>query len=311
VSVAGSTLNMRSGPGLEHGVIRGLANGTVVEVTGAAQNGFLPIRFQGSTGWVSAQYLTAGGEVPPPTSEPEVPTIPDAAIGKATMNTAVSLRRGPASTYGHIQTVNSGWKVEIMGSAVNGWTPVRYNAAKGWVPSSSLTPGWGYTVVDQLIQKAPSQPLYSSPGGGTIVIRVPPGTLVDITGAPQGVFVPARWAGYAGWLDSRLMYSPGDFEDPGGKTPTENEMILIIYAAADKWGQSRADMLRVARCESLLDPNAVNPRSGTSGLFQFMPSTFAFTPNGKAGQNIFDPAANADAAGWMWANGMRHHWACQ
>ncbi len=309
VSVTGSTLNMRSGPGLEHTVIRGLSNGTVVEVTGAAQNGFLPIRYQGSTGWASAQYLTAGGEAPSP--EPEVPTIPDAAIGKATMNTAVSLRRGPATTYGHIQTVNSGWKVEIMGAAVNGWTPVRYNAAKGWVPSSALTPGWGYTVVDQLIQKAPSQPLYTAPGGGTIVTRVPPGTLVDITGPAQGVYVPARWAGYAGWLDSRLMYSPDDFEDPGGKTPTENEMILIIYQAADKWGQSRADMLRVARCESLLDPNIVNTRSGASGLFQFMPSTFAFTPNGKAGQDIFDPRANADAAGWMWANGMRHHWACQ
>lgn len=309
VSVTGSTLNMRSGPGLEHTVIRGLANGTVVEVTGAAQNGFLPVRYQGTNGWVSAQYLTAGGENPPP--EPDVPAIPDAATGKATMNTAVSLRRGPATTYGHIQTLNNGWKVEIMGGAVNGWTPVRYNAAKGWVPSSALTPGWGYTVVDQLIQKAPSQPLYSAPGGGTIVTRVPPGTLVDITGAAQGVYVPARWAGYAGWLDSRLMYSPDDFEEPGAANPREAEMILIIYQAADKWGQSRADMLRVARCESLLNPNIVNSQSGASGLFQFMPSTFAFTPNGKAGQDIFDPAANADAAGWMWANGMRHHWACQ
>jgi hypothetical protein len=42
-----------------------------------------------------------------------------------------------------------------------------------------------------------------------------------------------------------------------------------------------------------------------------MPSTFAFTPNGKRGEDIFGPWSNADAAGWMWANGMRHHWACQ
>ncbi len=70
-------------------------------------------------------------------------------------------------------------------------------------------------------------------------------------------------------------------------------------------------MLRVARCESNLDPRAVNRSSGASGLFQFMPSTFAFTPNGKRGEDIFDPWSNADAVGWMWANGMRHHWACQ
>jgi hypothetical protein len=202
--------------------------------------------------------------------------------------------------------------VEIMGDPVSGWTPIRYNAAKGWVPTGNLTPGWGYQIVDQMITGSRSQPMMTQPGGaGTLVIRVPPGTLVDITGAAQGNYVPASWAGRRGWLDSTLMYQPEDFEEPGPSNPSQQQMISLIYQSADKWGQSRVDMLRVARCESNLNPNAVNSSSGASGLFQFMPGTFAFTPNGKRGEDIFDPWANADAAGWMWANGMRHHWACQ
>lgn len=309
ISVSG-TLNMRSGPGTQYPVIRGLANGSQVDLLGAAQNGFRPIRYGGTDGWASEAYLEIGATNPSGPSEPNVPAIGNAAVGKATMNASVSLRRGPATSYGHIQTLNNGWKVEIMGEPVNGWTPIRYNAAKGWVPSGNLTPGWGYQIVDQMITSR-SQRLMSQPGGGTLVFWVPPGTLVDITGPAQGIYVPASWAGYRGWLDSTLMYQPEDFVEPGPKSARDAEMISIIYQAADKWGQSRVDMLRVARCESFLDPNIVNPASGTSGLFQFRPSTFAFTPNGKRGENIFDPWSNADAAGWMWANGMRHHWACQ
>ncbi len=329
VNAGGSRLNMRSGPGTQYPVVVSIPDGTVVDVTGAAQNGFLPVRYQGVSGWSSADFLVSGGTTPTPTatvtptttvtptatatSTPGtgVPEIPNAAIGKATMNTTVSLRRGPDTTYGTIQTLNNGWKVEIMGDAYNGWTPIRYNAAKGWVPSSALTAGWGWDILDQMITPVRSIPMMSGPNSGTRVVQVPPGTLVDITGAAQGTWAPARWAHYSGWMDTSLMYQPEDFVEPGPGSQRDAEMIQIIYQAADKWGQSRADMLRVARCESHLDPNIVNPASGTSGLFQFMPSTFAFTPNGKAGANIFDPWQNADAAGWMWANGMRHHWACQ
>ena len=57
------------------------------------------------------------------------------------------------------------------------------------------------------------------------------------------------------------------------------------------------------------DPNAVNPYSQASGLFQFIPGTWATTPY--ANDNIFDPVANANAAGWMWSVGRRNEWVCQ
>jgi soluble lytic murein transglycosylase-like protein len=68
-------------------------------------------------------------------------------------------------------------------------------------------------------------------------------------------------------------------------------------------------MIRVAACESVWDPNAVNSSSGASGLFQFMPGTWLSTPY--ADQSIFDPVANARAAAWMWSVGRRNEWTCQ
>src|SRR5262252_9177807 len=60
---------------------------------------------------------------------------------------------------------------------------------------------------------------------------------------------------------------------------------------------------RTAECiiarESQGNPRAVNPRSGASGLGQFLPSTWRTTPQGRAGLSVFDPVANRAAVDWM------------
>jgi hypothetical protein len=90
---------------------------------------------------------------------------------------------------------------------------------------------------------------------------------------------------------------------------SEQELINLIYEAADYYGQPREDMLRVARCESLLNPSLIHPAYQASGLFQFLPSTWASTPY--ASFNILDPVASAYAAAWMWSVGRRPEWVCQ
>lgn len=73
-------------------------------------------------------------------------------------------------------------------------------------------------------------------------------------------------------------------------------------SAAVDWG------LRVARCESGYNPNAVGP-GGYDGLFQFAPATFRATPYG--GGDIFDPVANANAAAWKYAHDGPSAWGCK
>ena len=82
-----------------------------------------------------------------------------------------------------------------------------------------------------------------------------------------------------------------------------------LNEAAAYYGQNGDAMLRVARCESNLDPYNVTPPYEASGLFQFLPGTWATTPY--ADENIFDPEINAYAAAWMWSVGRRNEWVCQ
>jgi soluble lytic murein transglycosylase-like protein len=90
---------------------------------------------------------------------------------------------------------------------------------------------------------------------------------------------------------------------------SEDEILGYIRKAARKYGQSKKTMIRVARCESNLNPCAVNRSGPYYGLFQFLKSTWKTTPYGK--QSIYDPKAQAMAAGWMWKQGRKDEWACK
>jgi soluble lytic murein transglycosylase-like protein len=61
------------------------------------------------------------------------------------------------------------------------------------------------------------------------------------------------------------------------------------------------EALRIMGCESNGDPNAYNPYSGASGLFQFLPSTWATTAPraGYPNASPFDPEANTASAAWL------------
>src|SRR5262245_4841100 len=79
------------------------------------------------------------------------------------------------------------------------------------------------------------------------------------------------------------------------------ELACSVYGSCDT-------LWRRALCESGGYRYARNP-SGASGLFQFLPSTFASTPFGRF--SICSTYANALAAGWMQANGRGHEWVCR
>ena len=93
----------------------------------------------------------------------------------------------------------------------------------------------------------------------------------------------------------------------GGRQYTQQQIIAIIRGAAAQYGANGDQMVRVARCESSLNPYAYNRGSGASGLFQFMPGTFY----GNGGHNIWDPTDQSDVAAKMFARGDSGAWACK
>src|SRR5215208_6913205 len=161
------------------------------------------------------------------------------------------------------------------------------------------------TAADLNLRQSPSQ-------DAPVTAVMPRGERVVPTGQHRDGFVEVRWQAATGWASGRHLAARRRATVRADRDPTSwrrRELIAIIYEAADRYGQPREAMLRVARCESDLVPTAVNKSGGSYGLFQFKPGTWLGTPFGE--YDIFDPRASANAAAWMWSQGRRREWVCQ
>jgi len=88
------------------------------------------------------------------------------------------------------------------------------------------------------------------------------------------------------------------------------QIAQYIYDAFNPLGPRAVQWaMNVAWCESRYHPNSVNSDSGASGLFQFLPSTWAFTPYSK--YSPFNPQYNALAAAWLYHRSGPNQWVCQ
>jgi Transglycosylase-like domain len=99
--------------------------------------------------------------------------------------------------------------------------------------------------------------------------------------------------------------APAHVSAPAPAAPSGSVQSMI----ASTFGPYAGAALNVARCESTFNPNAHNP-SGASGVFQFMPSTWATTSY--AGYSPYNAWANIQAAhqvfvrdGYSW-----REWSC-
>jgi hypothetical protein len=191
---------------------------------------------------------------------------------------------GPGGDYGILTVAPVGAQMSVDGDPVDGYYPVTYDGISGWTAVGLLQVGDG----------GGNRGGGGGNGGG--------GGHDRDRGATDE-------AGNGGVETVNAEPVTGGTYGPGGASYSEEQIVDIIYEAADNYGQSREDMLRVARCESGLDPGAVGGGGAYHGLYQFVPSTFAGTPYGQ--YDIYDPWANANAAGWMWSEGKKSDWVCQ
>ncbi len=307
VYVADGPVNFRTGPSTGDGVMMVIPHGALVALNGDSANGFLSIIYADTSGWAHAASILGTSddtpaEVPAPAPVPETPSEPapapapdavpvgEAVTGSATViDGALNLRQGPSLDHAIVTVMEDGAVVELRGEPQGGFFPVSYNGTLGWAYADFLQQGAVETPAEQEVPAPTERSAPAEPAPETAQPEVP-------TPAPTEPPAPEP---------TEPVTPPVD----GSDGYTEQEIIQIIYAAADAYGQPREDMLRVARCESVLDPNAINPTSQASGLFQFLPSTWQRTPF--ADQDVFDPVANANATAWMWQQGNRNEWVCQ
>ena len=95
------------------------------------------------------------------------------------------------------------------------------------------------------------------------------------------------------------------------------DIETIVRHAARKYGIDEDYFVRIAKCESGLNPNAVNygynENGYPSGLFQHLDG---YWPNraakhGYAGVSVFDAEANANVTAAMFAEGAQGLWECK
>jgi len=340
-----TALNLRAGAGTNYQVLNVMPSGATVQLLGEQQNGFLHVSYQGQTGWAHGDFLRTGGSSSgPTTAEPTAPSNPTTSgpTGTASTTAALNLRATASLSAAVLTVMPYGATVQLLGPQQNNFAQVSYAGTTGWASLDYLNVGGGgqqpAPTPTPTAPPSTGQPSTNAPQGQvwattSLNFRSGPGTNYSVLavipyggsgttdGRAQNGFWALTYNGTSGWASSDYLtttpisYSPPPAtSNPGsgngvGSGYTEQEIIQIIYDAADRYGQPREDMLRVARCESLLDPNAVNVGGSSYGLFQFIPSTWATTPY--ASYDIFDPWASANAAGWMWSVGRRNEWVCQ
>jgi len=211
---------------------------------------------------------------------------------------------GPGGQYGILTVAPAGSSLSVDGEPMDGYYPVTFDGIGGWTAIGLVEVSGGGG---------------GNGGGGNgggagggdddqgRTRENGNGGIETVNAAP--VFSDSGEPVEAAPSEASAAPVTGGSYGPGGGGYSEEQIVGIINEAAANYGQSSDDMLRVARCESGLNPSAIGGGGAYHGLFQFVPSTFAGTPYGE--YDIYDPWANANAAAWKWSEGGKGEWVCQ
>ncbi len=117
-------VNMRSGSGINHGVIRVLSAGTSVELYDAYANNYRLIRHNGQFGWVSIDFIRPGGS---------------SGHGGYLVATAnLNLRSGPSLNATVLKVIPAGAQVAKGDQTSNGFRAVTHAGVSGWASAQFL-----------------------------------------------------------------------------------------------------------------------------------------------------------------------------
>ncbi|MDQ3781003.1 MAG: SH3 domain-containing protein [Chloroflexota bacterium] len=163
--VATADVNLRAGPSTADAILLVVPTGGAVMVTGDAVEGYLPVSYQGTAGWVDAAYISSDAAAPVADAAAAAP-VADAGVtalpaGAATTTEDVNLRAGPTAANAVLAVLPPGSAVTITGAPQGEYTPVQSADLTGWVASSYLSTG---EAAPDATTSDPAQPDAATPG---------------------------------------------------------------------------------------------------------------------------------------------------
>lgn len=194
------SLNLRADSSLSGRVLLVIPRGAGVVVTGSARSGFLPITYRGTAGWAHADYLSVARPSGVQTQS-------------GTVTELLNLRIGPSSGQRAILVLPAGASVTVTGTSSNGYLAVTYGGYSGyahrdWIRTSSAPP-----PVAPAPTVAPGKPTTTGTGkvtealnlrsqantSSSVLVVMPAGANVSLTGKSSGDFLQLIYNGTAGW----------------------------------------------------------------------------------------------------------------
>ena len=122
VNAGGSTLRMRAESNTGSTILKSLDHGTQVEVLTAVENGWYQIAHEGTTGYVSGDYLTVDAAEAAALPVEELPTY------VRITTSALNVRSGPGTEYEKVGQLGMGTVAEAV-ATLDGW----YQLESGYI----------------------------------------------------------------------------------------------------------------------------------------------------------------------------------
>jgi uncharacterized protein YgiM (DUF1202 family) len=157
---AADVVNLRAGPSESSEVLRVLPQGGPVTITGTPSDGWTPVWYNGTAGYISANLLSAFTTTPQSTAAPvslaqpaapaTAPVATDPAVESssgelaATTLSDVNLRGAPEATAPVIGTIPSGATLTALAGPEQGFYQVQYGQQIGWVSADYLQVSTAY-----------------------------------------------------------------------------------------------------------------------------------------------------------------------
>jgi uncharacterized protein YgiM (DUF1202 family) len=200
-ATATTGVNIRSGPGTNYRIVGGLAAGQKITAVGKPHTGWVKVHFNGSTAYVSAQYLDLKSRSA--SAGPAAIYTKGAKIATASLN----VRQGPSLGAKVIGYVPQGQNVTLTGKQSRGFAEMLYGGQRAWVSAQYLASsmnslpkdtGSRYATADLLIRTS-TDPDFK------IITTVKKGTELQTTGATKNGYAQIVYQNAIRWVTAKYL----------------------------------------------------------------------------------------------------------